>query len=138
MTEMMTTDVRAIMDRSPFDVSAVADLREVLNRDPSRYRTLRDAVATIREREKKDAKPETHLRLGVGDVLLGRYASGLDHLKRPARSAWPSFFQGLAYENMQKYDEAAKAFAHAAKLGYDAKSCRAASRRGPAPYRACG
>jgi DNA-directed RNA polymerase subunit alpha len=122
MAEMMTTDVRAIMDRSPFDVSAVADLREVLNRDPSRYRTLRDAVATIRERDKKDAKPETHLRLGVGDVLLGRYASGLDHLKRAGEIGMAFFFQGLAYENMQKYDEAVKAFAHAAKLGYDAKS----------------
>ena len=54
MAEMMTTDVRAIMDRTPFDVSAVADLRELLNRDPSRYRTLREAVANIREREKKE------------------------------------------------------------------------------------
>src|SRR6476469_2401987 len=80
MAEMMTTDVRAIMDRTPFDHLAVADLREVLNRDPSRYRTLREAVANIRERDKKDVKPETHLRLGVGDVLLGRYASGLEHL----------------------------------------------------------
>ena len=56
MAEMMTTDVRAIMDRSPFDVAAVADLREVLNRDPSRYRTLREAVANIKEREKKKKK----------------------------------------------------------------------------------
>ena len=56
MAEMMTTDVRAIMDRTPFDVSAVADLRELLNRDPSRYRTLRESVANIREREKKDMK----------------------------------------------------------------------------------
>ena len=73
MAEMMTTDVRAIMDRSPFDVAAVADLREVLNRDPSRYRTLREAVANIRDREKKEKenKPETHLRLGVGEVLAG-------------------------------------------------------------------
>src|SRR3954451_13153432 len=78
MPEMMTTDVRAIMDRSPFDVAAVADLREVLNRDPSRYRTLREAVANIRDREKRDKenKPETHLRLGVGEVLLGRYQAG--------------------------------------------------------------
>jgi DNA-directed RNA polymerase subunit alpha len=122
MTEMMTTDVRAIMDRTPFDHLAVADLREVLNRDPSRYRTLREAVANIREREKKDVKPETYLRLGVGDVLLGRYASGLEHLKRAGELGMASFFQGLAYENLQKYDEAAKAFASAAKLGYDAKS----------------
>ena len=84
MAEMMTTDVRAIMDRSPFDVAAVADLREVLNRDPSRYRTLREAVANIKEREKKEKEmtPEARLRLGVGEVLLGRYNSGLEHLKK--------------------------------------------------------
>ena len=58
MAEMMTTDVRAIMDRSPFDVAAVADLREVLNRDPSRYRTLREAVANIKERETKRKRNE--------------------------------------------------------------------------------
>ena len=32
MAEIMTTDVRALLDRSPFDHSAVADLREVLLR----------------------------------------------------------------------------------------------------------
>jgi DNA-directed RNA polymerase subunit alpha len=124
MAEMMTTDVRAIMDRTPFDVSAVADLRELLNRDPSRYRTLREAVANIRERDKKekDHKPETHLRLGVGEVLLGRYATGLEHLKKAGDVGMAHFFQGLAYENVQRYDEAAKSFAHAAKLGYDAKN----------------
>jgi DNA-directed RNA polymerase subunit alpha len=124
MAEMMTTDVRAIMDRTPFDVSAVADLREVLGRDPSRYRTLRDAVATIREREKKDKdlRPETQLRLGVGEVLLGRYGAGLDHLKRAGEVGMAYFFQGLAYENLQKYDESAKAFSQAAKLGYDARN----------------
>ena len=44
-----------------------------MNRDPSRYRTLREAVANIKEREKKEKeiKPETHLRLGVGEVLAG-------------------------------------------------------------------
>ena len=124
MPEMMTTDVRAIMDRSPFDVAAVADLREVLNRDPSRYRTLRDAVATIKEREKKEKeiKPEAHLRLGVGEVLLGRYFSGLEHLKKAGELGMAYYFRGLALENQQRYDQAAAAFAQAAKLEYDAKN----------------
>src|ERR1051325_1905180 len=84
---MMTTDVRALMDRTPFDHSAVADLREVLGRDPSRYRTLRDAVAAMRDRDKGAVKPETHLRLGVGEVMLGRYATGLDHLAKAGRTS---------------------------------------------------
>ncbi|WP_165230402.1 DNA-directed RNA polymerase subunit alpha C-terminal domain-containing protein [Aquisphaera insulae] len=122
MTEMMTTDVRAIMDRTPFDVSAVADLRELLNRDPSRYRTLREAVANIRERDKKDAKPETHLRIGVGEVLLGRYAAGYEQLKKAGDIGMAYFFQGLALENLQRPEDAATAFAKAAKHGYDAKA----------------
>jgi DNA-directed RNA polymerase subunit alpha len=124
MADMMTTDVRAIMDRTPFDVSAVADLRELLNRDPSRYRTLRESVANIREREKgeKSIKPESHLRLGVGEVLLGRYHSGLDHLKKAGEMGMASYFQGIALENMQRWQDASQAFSQASKLGYEAKS----------------
>jgi len=124
MPEMMTTDVRAIMDRTPFDVAAVADLREVLDRDPSRYRTLREAVANIKDRERKEKenKPETHLRLGVGEVLLGRYHSGLEHLKKAGELGMAYYFRGLALENQQQYEQAAAAFAQAVKLGYDPKS----------------
>ena len=124
MPEMMTTDVRAIMDRSPFDVAAVADLREVLNRDPSRYRTLREAVANIKDRERKEKEtlPESHLRLGVGEVLLGRYHSGLEHLKKAGEVGMAYYFRGIALENRQQYEPAAAAFAQAVKLGYDPRS----------------
>ena len=119
MAEMMTTDVRALMDRTPFDQSAVADLREVLGRDPSRYRTLRDAIAAIRDRE-KTPKADTHLRLGVGEVMLGRYNSGLNHLGKAGDNGLAHFFQGLALENLQRWDDATGAFAAAAAAGYNA------------------
>jgi DNA-directed RNA polymerase subunit alpha len=82
-------------------------------------------VANIKEREKSSEsglKPETHLRLGVGEVLLGRYHSGLDHLRKSGESGMGSFFLGLALENLQRWDEAAEAFATASRLGYDAKN----------------
>jgi DNA-directed RNA polymerase subunit alpha len=120
MAELMTTDVRALLDRTPFDHSAVADLREVLGRDPSRYRTLRDAVATMRDRE-KSPKADTHLRLGVGEVLLGHYQSGLDHLAKAGDVGLAHFHRGIALENLQRWTEAAEAFAAAAKAGYDTK-----------------
>jgi DNA-directed RNA polymerase subunit alpha len=119
---LMTTDVRALLDRTPFDHSAVADLREVLGRDPSRYRTLRDAVAAMRDREKGAVKPDTHLRLGVGDVMLGRYQLGLEHLAKAGDVGLAYFFRGLALQNLQRWAEAADAYATAAKLGYDVKS----------------
>ncbi len=116
----MTTDVRALLDRSPFDHSAVADLREVLGRDPSRYRTLRDAVAAMRDRE-KPPKPETHLRLGVGEVMLGKYASGMEHLSKAGDNGLAHFYRGLALENLQKWTEAIAAFAASGKAGYEPK-----------------
>jgi DNA-directed RNA polymerase subunit alpha len=121
MAELMTTDVRALLDRNPFDQSAVADLREVLGRDPSRYRTLRDAVAAMRDREKGAMKHETHLRLGVGEVMLGRYQSGMDHLAKSGDVGLAHFFRGLALVNLQRWKEAAEAFGAATKAGYDTK-----------------
>ena len=121
MAEMMTTDVRALLDRTPFDHSAVADLREVLGRDPSRYRTLRDAVAAMRDREKGSPKPETYLRLGVGEVMLGRYNSGLEHLSKAGDMGLAHFFRGIALEHLQRWKDAIEAFAPASKAGYDTK-----------------
>ena len=46
------------------------------------------------------------------------------------------FFQGLAFENLQKYDEAAKAFAARGASRLRRQELRAAPRRGPAPHRA--
>src|SRR5580693_3497652 len=119
MAEIMTTDVRALLDRTPFDHSAVADLREVLGRDPSRYRTLRDAVAAMKDRERGAMTPEIHLRLGVGEVLLGRYQSGLEQLKKAGDIGLAHFHRGLALLNLQHWNEAAHAFAAAAKAGVD-------------------
>ncbi len=53
-------------------------------------------MANIKEREKKekDIKPEAHLRLGVGEVLLGRYHSGLEHLKKAGDMGMACFFRG--------------------------------------------
>jgi DNA-directed RNA polymerase subunit alpha len=121
MAELMTTDVRALLDRQPFDHSAVADLREVLGRDPSRYRTLRDAVAAMKEREKGAMKPDIHLRLGLGEVLLGRYTNGLEQLNRAGDIGLAHFHRGIALANLQRWSEAAEAFATASKAGYDTK-----------------
>ncbi len=119
MAEQMTTDVRALLDRDPFDASAVADLREVLGRDPSRYRTLRDAASALQERSKGSMTPEIHLRLGVADVLMGRYVAGLDHLGKAGDQGLAHFFRGLALEHLLRWEDAAKAFVDAAKAGYD-------------------
>jgi DNA-directed RNA polymerase subunit alpha len=123
MAELMTTDVRTLLDRKPFDASAVADLCEVLGRDPSRYRTLRDAIGAIRDREKASMSGDVYLRIGVGEVLLGRYQSGLEYLKKASDQALAQFHRGIALQNLQRWDDAAAAFAAAAKAGADVPVC---------------
>lgn len=120
MAELMTTDVRALLDRSPFDASAVADLREVLGRDPSRYATLREAVGNLRDKSKGQPPADAALRLGVGEVLLGHFKAGLDYLAK-AGEGIAHFHRGVALENLGRWADAAEAFAAAAKAGYDAK-----------------
>src|SRR5918995_773224 len=123
MADVMTTDVRTPLDRNPFDVAAVADLREVLGRDPSRYRTLRDAVAAMRDREKGAMTPDIYLRLGVGNILLGRFQSGLDQLSKAGDLGLAHFHRGIALENLQRWVEAADAFAAVGKAGHDPEIC---------------
>ena len=120
MAEQMTSDVRALMDRDPFDLSTVADLRELLGRDPSRYQTLREAVQNIKDRAKGAAPvADAHLRLGVAEVLHGHYTQALDHLQKAGDSGMAHFHRGLALENLQRWEQAADAFAAAGESGYD-------------------
>ena len=119
--EQMTTDVRALLDRDPFDASAMTDLLEVLGRDPSRYKTLRDAVSTLQDRHKGSAPPAVLLRLGVAKVLLGRYNEGLEELGKAGETGMAHYYRGQAFENLARWEDAAKAYAAAAKGGYEAK-----------------
>jgi DNA-directed RNA polymerase subunit alpha len=124
MAELMTTDVRALLDRTPFDATAVADLREVLGRDPSRYSTLREAVSTLRDRAKGQPTPDpaAMLRIGVGEVLLGHYKASLEFLLKSGDQGMAHFHRGIAFENLQRWVDANLAFSAAIASGYDPKA----------------
>ena len=82
-------------------------------------------MANIREREKKEkeVKPETHLRLGVGEVLLGRYQSGLEHLKKAGELGMACYLPGpRAGEPAAVRRRPPRRSRQAAKHGYDAKN----------------
>ncbi len=130
--QTLTYDVRTLLDRTPFDASAIADLREALGRDPSRYRTLRDAVAALKDKHKGAMTPEIQLRIGVGEVLLGRYQVGLDHLQKAGDLGLAHYFKDLAQQNLQKFADSAESFSAAAKAGYDPRNselCRVGALR---------
>lgn len=117
-TETLTSDVRTLLDREPFDQTAVAYIREALNRDPSRYRTLRDAASALLDRHGAELPPDAHLRYGVASVLLGRHTQAIEHLSKAGESGLAAHHLGLALEAIQRWDAAAKAFEKAAELGH--------------------
>jgi DNA-directed RNA polymerase subunit alpha len=121
MVETITSDVRTLLDRNPFDASAVADLREALGRDPSRYRTLREAAQALADKPKGSQPADAALRLGVAEILMGRNNAGLEHLAKAGDSAMAQHFRGLALIALLKPAEAVAAFAAAAKGGYEPK-----------------
>jgi DNA-directed RNA polymerase subunit alpha len=123
MADQITSDVRTLLDRTPFDTSTVADLREALGRDASRYKTLREAMNNVRERGplKGTGSAEVNLRLGVAEVLFGHYQAALNHLEKAGDSGMAHFHRGLALQNLQRWADAAKAYGAASESGYDQK-----------------
>lgn len=126
MVEQFTSDVRTLLDRNPFDQNTVADLKEALSRDPSRYATLRDAIATIRDRNKGKMADEALERLGVAHVLMGQHSHALESLNQVTdkTSGLVQYYRGIALENQQRWREASEAFIASAKAEYDVRNSR--------------
>jgi DNA-directed RNA polymerase subunit alpha len=126
MVEQFTSDVRTLLDRSPFDQNTVADLKEALTRDPSRYSTLRDAISAIRERFRDKMSEEVLSRLGVAHTLMGQHSHALECLNqiRNSTNGLVHYFRGLALENQQKWADAIDAFTKSAAANYDVRNSR--------------
>src|SRR5690606_4028474 len=71
------------------------------------------------DRHKENMPPEVHLRLGVAEVLQGHSQAALGHLEKAGHDGMARFYQGLALENLQRWADAAEAFAAASEAGFD-------------------
>ena len=125
MAEMMTTDVRAIMDRTPFDVAAVADLREVLEPRPV---AIPDAARGRGQHQGTRAKGEGIQARGPPPAGRRRGAAGPVQLGPRAPEEGRRRRDGLLLPGPRPGEPAAvragrrRRSPQAAKLGYDAKN----------------
>ena len=126
MVEQFTSDVRTLLDRTPFDQNTIADLREALTRDPSRYSTLRDATGAIRDRHRDKMTEDVLSRLGVAYTLMGQHSHALECLNqiKGSSNGLVHYFRGIALENQQKWAEAIDAFSKSEKASYDVRNSR--------------
>ena len=103
MAEMMTTDVRAILDRTPFDVApwpTSARCSAATRRDTGPSATPSPRSGTRAEGEGVQARgpPPAGRRRGAAGPLQ----RGLDHLTKAGDIGLAYFFRGLALENLQR------------------------------------
>jgi DNA-directed RNA polymerase subunit alpha len=121
MVEPMMIDLRALLvEHEDCDAGTVQKLRNALAQGGTQYRSLRDVTDLMKKKLETAAGTPVkrwHLKLGIAQFFLGYTSEAIEHL-RQAEGSLANFYLGRALVSRQEYDEAAKAFGKAEKLGY--------------------
>jgi DNA-directed RNA polymerase subunit alpha len=122
MSQVVESDVKQIvLGGGPVGPQEIKQIVAAIAEDFGQYRTLRDAVAELEERD--DGSPAAWVRLGVCHYLLGRYTLAVQALKSGDGGALAHFYLAKSYFALEKYDDAIASYASAAKAGYNADEC---------------
>src|SRR5215471_5114742 len=122
MVEPLLIDLKALLvEREDCDAGTVQKLREGLAQGKTQYRTLREAVETLKKKAEAGgpSAKRWHLKLGIASFFMGHLVDAVEHLKQ-AEGALAGFYLGRALADRQDFDEAIKAFDKAEKSGYTA------------------
>ena len=122
MAQGLEFDLRQlVLLNGSFGPREIEQLVDAIASDFSHYRTLRDAVAELEEREEQS--PASNVRMGVCFYLLGRYSRAIDVLRRGDGGALARFYLGRAHFALQQYDSAIENYAAAGQAGYNGDVC---------------
>src|SRR5260370_8815490 len=121
MVEPMQIDLKALLvEHEDCDAGTVQKLRNALAQGGTQYRNLRDVTDIMKKKLEAATGAQGkrwNLKLGIALFFLGYTAEAVEHL-RQAEGSLANFYLGRALVSRQEYDEAAKAFEKAEKLGY--------------------
>ncbi|MDR3182007.1 MAG: tetratricopeptide repeat protein [Planctomycetaceae bacterium] len=115
---------QTIMLDGSFGPAETEQLTAALNSDAGKLETLRDALAELEtEASKGKLSAAGHVRLGVGNYLLGRCEKAADNLKHGDGGALASYYAAKSQFFIGLYDEALKNYDSAQKSGYNPGDC---------------
>jgi DNA-directed RNA polymerase subunit alpha len=121
MVEPLPIDLKALLiEHEDCDAGTVQKLRNALAQGGNQYRSLRDVTELMKKRLETATGAQAkrwQLKLGIALFFLGYTPEAIEHL-RQAEGSLANFYLGRALVSRQDYDEAAKAFEKAEKLGY--------------------
>ena len=122
MAEALEFDLKQLVlvggSFGPREIQQIADAMAV---DFSHYRSLRDAVGELEERE--DETPASNVRLGVCLYLLGRYTRAVDVLRRGDGGALAHLYLAKCFVALKDCQSALESYDSAKRAGYDSNAC---------------
>jgi DNA-directed RNA polymerase subunit alpha len=117
-------DARAlIFNSSEFGPAEVAKLRQAMSGDG--LSTVRQSFSELRDQaEDPNPSQRTLVVAGVLAYLLGQHQLAVNYLSGVSGVGIADYYRGQVLLGQQQYNEAADAFEHAAKNGFDPIQCR--------------
>lgn len=125
MTVAVDFDLKqAVLFAGTFGPKEIRQMTEAVSKDPSNYRTFREAVAELEGRQ--DLSPASYVRLGVCLCILGRYQRALDALRKGDGGALAHFYIARTLFAQEHFDAAIEEYGAAKQAGYNADECAVA------------
>ncbi len=125
MTEVQMIDLKdAILANASFGPQDIAKIRQAIASDFIHFAELRDAVGQIEQDPERS--PAMQVKLGVCQVLLGRFKDAEATLGSADGGALSLFYLGRCAYEQGYYDDAIEKYGQAGKAGYDEDACNLA------------
>jgi DNA-directed RNA polymerase subunit alpha len=125
MTVAVDFDLKqAVLFSGTFGPKEIRQIAEAISKDPSNYRTFREAVAELEGRQ--DLSPASYVRLGVCLYILGRYQRAFDALRKGDGGALAHFYIARTLFSLERFDAAIEEYAAAKQAGYNSDECAVA------------
>ncbi|MFH1924457.1 MAG: DNA-directed RNA polymerase subunit alpha C-terminal domain-containing protein [Planctomycetota bacterium] len=122
MAQSLEFDLKqTVLSAGSFGPREIQQMVDAIATDFLHYRTLREAVGELQDRE--DHSPASNVRLGVCLYLLGRYATAIDVLRRGDGGAVAHFYVARSLFAQREYQAAVEAYAAARQAGYGVDQC---------------
>lgn len=122
MAQALQFDLKqVVLFNGSFGPREIQQLSEAIASDPSQFRTLREAVQQLQQKE--DHSPASIVRLGVCLYLTGKYGKAIEALRQGDGGALAHFYLAKSLLAQKQFDAAIESYQAAEKAGYDIDDC---------------
>ncbi len=106
-----------------FGPTQIDQLRDVISRDMSKFKELKEAVRELKDKDPDELSPAIYVKLGVCQYLVGDYQGAFDALKKGDGGALAYFYFAKLHLVNKEYDAVVDAYNTAQKAGYNSDAC---------------